>query len=205
MGWISNSKPTIVIRKMEQEYFVDITFENQDFTKTKLRRGDYEGCRFTACDFTEADLAGLNFMDCEFISCNWSAARLDKTGLKNVNFKDCKLLGLPFDKCSDFLFEVAFDRCQLNLSVFYKVKLKKTRFTDCSLHETDFTGADLTEAVFQNCDLLKATFDNTCLEKADLRTSFNYSIDPDMNRIKKAKFAMPAARGLLDKYDILVE
>ncbi len=38
-----------------------------------------------------------------------------------------------------------------------------------------------------NCDLNRAVFDNSILEKADFRTSLNYSIDPELNRIKKAK------------------
>jgi hypothetical protein len=45
-------------------------------------------------------------------------------------------------------------------------------------------------------------FENTLLEKADLRTAFNYSIDPEMNRVKKAKFSIAGVTGLLDKYDI---
>jgi len=43
------------------------------------------------------------------------------------------------------------------------------------------------------------------LENADLRTSYNYSIDPDANRIRKAKFSLPAVIGLLDKYYLDIE
>jgi len=65
--------------------------------------------------------------------------------------------------------------------------------------------SDLAQAVFDNCDLSRAAFNRTILEKADLRTSFNYSIDPDLNKIKKAKFSMPGLVGLLDKFDIVVD
>lgn len=47
--------------------------------------------------------------------------------------------------------------------------------------------------------------ENTILEKSDFQTSYNYSIDPEINRIKKAKFSFQGAVGLLDKYDIEVE
>ena len=50
-----------------------------------------------------------------------------------------------------------------------------------------------------------AAFENTILEKADFRTSFNYSIDPGKNRIKKAKFSLAGIAGLLEKYDIEID
>jgi uncharacterized protein YjbI with pentapeptide repeats len=56
--------------------------------------------------------------------------------------------------------------------------------------------------VFDNCDFRGAIFDHTNIEKADLRTSYNYSIDPEINRIKKAKFSILGVSGLLNKYDI---
>jgi hypothetical protein len=59
--------------------------------------------------------------------------------------------------------------------------------------------------MFDNCNLERATFDQTILEKSDLRTSYNYSLDPEINRIKKAKFSILSIAGLLDKYDIEIE
>ncbi|HWY33074.1 MAG TPA: pentapeptide repeat-containing protein, partial [Nitrosopumilaceae archaeon] len=88
---------------------------------------------------------------------------------------------------------------------FYKTKLKKTAFKNSTIQEADFSECDLTNAIFENCDLTGATFVNTNLEKADFRTSFNYSIDPELNRIKKAKFSLHGIVGLLDKYDIEIE
>jgi len=49
---------------------------------------------------------------------------------------------------------------------------------------------------------MSTVFENTILEKVDFSTSFNYSIDPEMNKIKKAKFSLPEVIGLLNKYDI---
>jgi len=53
--------------------------------------------------------------------------------------------------------------------------------------------------------LAGAIFENTILEKADFRTSLNYSIDPENNRIRKAKFSILEISGLLDKYDIEID
>lgn len=69
----------------------------------------------------------------------------------------------------------------------------------------DFTECDLSDSLFDNCDLMRANFDNTNIEKADLRTSYNYSIDPEINRIKKAKFSIHGISGLLEKYDLLID
>jgi fluoroquinolone resistance protein len=73
------------------------------------------------------------------------------------------------------------------------------------LEETDFAEADLTGSVFDHCNLSHATFDRTVLEKTDFRTSYNFSIDPEKNRIKKAKFSTMGLSGLLEKYDIEID
>ena len=122
-----------------------------------------------------------------------------------MKFKTCKLLGSHFDNCNTFLFAVGFEDCILNLSSFYKLNLKNTKFINCSLHEVDFTEANLSHSTFDNCDLRGATFDHSIIEKVDFRTSFNYIIDPENNRIKKARFSSSGIAGLLNKYNIEIE
>jgi uncharacterized protein YjbI with pentapeptide repeats len=82
------------------------------------------------------------------------------------------------------------------------MKLKGISFHNCSLLEVDFSEADLTSAFFDECDLLGAVFDNTILEKADLSKAYNYSIQPERNRIKKAKFSQSGLSGLLQHWGI---
>ena len=116
--------------------------------------------------------------------------------------KIVKCLGLRFENCNKFGFTVSFDNCILSHSSFYQTKLKKIIVKNSKLDEVDFTDCDLSNSVFDNCDLTRAVFSNTKLVKADLRTSYNYSIDPEINRIKKAKFSLLGLSGLLEKYDI---
>jgi fluoroquinolone resistance protein len=187
---------------MEKIYFEDQQYNRVDFTENKISLGEYENCEFINCNFSNANLSDIVFAECEFTGCNISSAKLNKTTLRDIRFKDCKLLGLHFDYCNEFLFAVSFDTCILNLSSFYKLKIKKTTFKNCSLHEVDFTETDLTASVFDNCDFAGAIFENTILEKADFITSLNYSINPDINKIKKAKFSASGVLGLLGKYDI---
>lgn len=176
----------------------DKTFEKDDLPA----KGEYENCVFNNCDFSYNDLSGFVFIDCTFNGCNLSLANLNKTSFRDVDLKNCKMLGLRFDTCNEFGLSFSFDNCQLNHSSFYKTKIKKTVFKNSQLQETDFTETDLTSSVFDNCNLMLAVFDRTILEKVDFRTSYNYSINPETNRIKKAKFSLSGISGLLNKYDI---
>lgn len=99
---------------------------------------------------------------------------------------------------------MSFESCNLNYSSFYGVKLKGTKFINCVIHETDFTTADLSAVSFTNCDLLRCIFVESILEKCDFSTAFNFSIDPELNRMKKAIFSTDGLIGLLHKYQIEV-
>jgi fluoroquinolone resistance protein len=189
---------------MSENYIAEKTFNKEDYTLTALLKGEYENCKFNYCDFSGSDLSGVRFLNCEFVSCNLSLAALTKTSFNDVNFKDCKMLGLRFENCNDFGLAFSFDSCKLDHSSFYKLKLKKTVFKNNQLHEVDFTEADLSNSSFEYCDFLHATFDRTNLEKTDFRTATHYIIDPDKNRIKKARFSQSGLAGLLSKYDILI-
>ncbi|MBK0378082.1 pentapeptide repeat-containing protein [Mucilaginibacter segetis] len=165
----------------------------------------YENCKFTGCDFAGNYLDSIVFIDCVFEDCNLALASVANTGFQNINFTHCKLSGVNFSKSRDFLFEINFDHCILDNAIFYRKKNKSAKFSDCSMVETDLTEADLASAKFVNCNLHRAFFNNTILKGADLRTSFNFNIDPDINHIKKACFSLNGLPGLLSKYDIKVE
>jgi fluoroquinolone resistance protein len=198
---------------MKQVFIEEKTFDKIDFTQNHLSKGEYEYCNFVNCNFSHADLSDIKFLECEFSGCNLSLVSLNRTSLKEIKFKDCKMLGLNFGSCDKFGFAVYFDTCILNHSSFsditspmkQRVRLKQTVFKNSQLHEVDFTECDLSSSVFDNCDLTKTIFEYTILEKADFRNSFNYSLDPELNRIKKAKFSQSGIAGLLDKYDIEIE
>jgi len=190
---------------MNQEYVAEKTFDKIAYTENPLPIGEYEHCTFVNCDFSNSNLTDIKFMDCTFDNCNLSMAIFMKTALQNAIFKSCKMLGLHFDHCSEFGLSVSFDNCNLNHSSFFQTKLKKTIFKNSKLQEVDFTECDLSSSVFNNCDLMNATFDKTVIEKADFRTAFNYSINPETNRIKKGRFSLSGIAGLLDRYDIEID
>ncbi len=103
---------------MEIEYITDKTFSKIDYSSTSFPMGEYEECAFNGCNLSNTNLSKISFTDCAFSSCNLSSAILLNTAFKNVTFKNCKLQGLLFNDCSDFLFEVSFDNCMLNLACF---------------------------------------------------------------------------------------
>lgn len=190
---------------MSSVYQEGIRFEKEDFTKDDLPLGEYENCVFSQCNFFSSSLSHCFFIDCEFINCNLSLAKLQDTAFRIVRFSDSKLLGLEFNMCNDFGFEVAFSNCNLSNSVFWKKKLKSTVFKDCNLSEVDFNDCDLSKSKFINCDLANAVFERSNLVQSDFRSAYNYIIDPEKNTIKKAVFSLYGVKGLLSKYDIKIE
>lgn len=180
----------------------DQHFEKIDFTT--LQAQSYDGCTFSSCQFSNVNLSHFEFSDCEFSECDLSLSKLGNTAWKDVRFYKCKLLGMPFKDSNPFLLQLHFQDCILDVSSFFQVPLKKTSFVDCSLKEVDFTEADLSRTDFSGSDLLMTVFDQSILVHADFRTAKNYSIDPDMNRISKTKFAIDNLAGLLEKHDIVI-
>ena len=190
---------------MGQVYIENKTFEAENFTLKPLLKGEYEKCVFRNCDLSNAGLSEFQFNNCEFIGCNLSLANLIKTEFREVKFKKCKMLGLHFDTCNQFGLSFRFEDCALNYSLFYKTKIKQTIFKNTQLQEVDFSECDLTGSIFDECDFTRATFEHTTLVKTDFRTSYNFSIDPEINLLRKAKFSLLNVSGLLDKYDIEIE
>ena len=189
----------------KMNYIEGQNFSNINYIETPLVKGEFENCIFIGCIFSNTNLSGNSFEECRFEDCDLSMCKLNGTVFRDVNFKDCKLLGMNFEECNDFIVSFDFDCCILNFSSFYKLKIKNTHFKDCKLEETDFSESDLTNAMFENCDMGGAMFENTILEKSDFSTSHNYSVNPEINKIDKAKFSYPGLLGLLRKYDIVIE
>jgi uncharacterized protein YjbI with pentapeptide repeats len=131
--------------------------------------------------------------------------QLAGTSLKTVHFRDCKLLGIQFQSCVDFLFGVSFQDCVLDYSSFANKKMPKTKFNSCSMKEVSFIGTNLVNSTFENCNLDNAIFNDTQLAGVDFASAYNFKIDPEFNPMKKAKFSSQGIVGLLDKYDIKIE
>lgn len=185
-------------------YHEDKTY-NRDLDSSNFQTGEYDHCVFTGCDLSNADLSESRFIDCEFINCNLDLVKLVKTVFRDVKFTGCKMQGLFFDSCDGFGLAFSFDNCLLSHSSFYQTKIKKTVFQSSKLIGVDFTGCDLTGSSFKDCELTNAKFETTIADRCDFREAHGYSIDPEQNRIRKARFSITGLAGLLDKYDIEID
>ncbi len=190
---------------MTDKFYEKKTFTKEDYSEKNLANKEFDTCIFINCNFAKADLSNTTFIDCKFDACDLSMAKLVNTGLQTVSFINCKMLGVNFTRCKDFLLSFYFEKCTLDYANFFEKKMIKTTFKDCSIKEVEFSMANLTSSEFLNCDLSRSIFNQTILEKVDFRTAYNYSIDLEQNRVKKAKFSNSGIIGLLEKYQIVIE
>ncbi len=108
----------------------DKEYIGDNFAKRILKIGAYENCTFKHCIFNQTNLSDIIFIECEFLECDFSMVKPSGVGLQDVSFKDCKLLGVHFEHCSDLMFSANFNKCDLKLSSFYQCSLRRTVFYD---------------------------------------------------------------------------
>jgi fluoroquinolone resistance protein len=179
------------------------TILNADFSQHKQEESEYENCTFKNCSFS--DISGITFSDCTFDLCNFSNAKAGLTSIKDCVFSECKLMGVNFSRTKDFGFAAQFNSCNLSYVSFDKKKLNKSAFINCNLHGANFTQADLSKSVIRDCNFLEAIFMQTDLSGVDFTTNTHFLIDPNLNKVKKAKFAAHSLSGLLYLYGIIIE
>lgn len=189
---------------MSQEFHQDQVFKKIDYTQQVFPKGEYDNCTFINCKFEGVYMDAMSFLECTFDTCDMTNAKVKSTSFNEIDFVNCKLLGIDFSKCNDFLFTATFQDCRLELASFAELKIKQTIFRASNLREVDFTSTNLENSVFDDCDLTAAIFENTNLEKVDFGSAYNYTIDPTLNRIKKAIFSRTEIHGLLTKYNIKI-
>jgi len=187
------------------ETIFDEEFINIDYAKQQLSAEEFESCSFINCNFSQSDLTHKIFIDCLFDNCNFDRTKITDSSLRDVTFVDCKLSGIDFMQCNPFLFSANFENSKLSYVIFIEMKMENTQFDNCRINGSDFSGTDLTEASFTECDLTDTIFNRTVLDKADFSSAINFSIDPELNSMKKTVFSQLGLAGLLEKHDIIIE
>ncbi|MEE1898445.1 pentapeptide repeat-containing protein [Flavobacterium rakeshii] len=189
---------------MSANYILDTQINNTVFGPDDIMYKDYERCTFTDCDFTQCNYLGVAFTDCEFINCNFAEAKINYVSFRDVMFTGCNFTGVNFAMVDDLLFKFEFKECILDYTKFYTLKMRGTVFTGCQIIASDFMNADITDVIFDNCNLHKSVFLDTIANKVDFSTSYNYTIDPEKNKLKKAIFSESGLKGLLTKHEIII-
>jgi uncharacterized protein YjbI with pentapeptide repeats len=186
------------------EYLLDLEYNNIIYSEEEVNFKEFECCTFTNCNFSSCVFLSVTFIDCTFNDCIFSGAKINYVAFRTVIFNRCEIKEVNFAMCDKLIFEIAFTDCILDFSKFYTLKIKGTSFTNCSLIAIDFMSTDLTEVLFENCDLYRSEFAKAIANKANFKTSYNYTIDPTKTKIKKAIFSLDGLKGLLYKHEIMI-
>ena len=189
---------------MNNPFITDQIYKDEDFSKLRLPKGDYDSCSFVGCNFSEGYLDNCQFLECTFEDCNLSNANIGHATFKEVQFVDCKMVGLLFEKCNQMLLSFSFKGCTLDFSSFISMSIPGTLFDGCKLRNIDFSEADLSRSRFINSNLDNAIFDASNLQEADFILSRNIRLDPERNQLKNSRFSREIVLGLLAKYKIQV-
>ena len=168
-----------------------------DFSLLSLDGSEFEEIEFMSCIFGEHSLSNKKFEDCRFIQCDLHRANLKNTTFNEVYFQDSKLIGLPFDQCSKFLFSISAKNSDFSFSIFNQLKNRKERFERCLFKNCLFEEVDFQECEFHACDFQQASFVECNFQKASFRACENLWLDPRENQLKNAQFEMQQLPGLL--------
>lgn len=182
----------------------DLVIHSENFSAKSLEDRIFCSCSFYSCDFSESLLRNAQFCSCTFENCNFSLPKLEGCRFQDVHFVSCKIVGAEFFKCEKTFFSPSFKKCLLHYCNFSDLTMKKVSFSQSKLKECHFTNTDLKSADFDEVDLSGTIFHNCNLSMADFTTAIGYDIDPRANKIKKAKFSLPEAIGLLRGFDVTI-
>lgn len=199
-----NDQKDFISELTEGSFFKEYHLANQQFNDIQLHEKEFYKCTFESCDFSKAVLTQCRFENCTFNKCDLSLAKLKGAEFIDVSFTGSKLIGIDWAETLS-ISGLKFNQCRLDHSVFYSVEMRFTSFEECVLKGADFERANLTKAVFTLSDLEGCKFRETNLTSADFTGAINYSINPNLNKIRKAVFSLPDALALLNCFDIVIK
>lgn len=181
-------------------------FSELKLPQTEIYGKDFYDCTFKSSDFSEALFLNCEFTNCKFIGCNLNNFEVKNSKFSEVEFTDCKIIGVnwatAYWRGIVLSAPLKFERCMLNSSSFYGLKLDKLVIEGCRAHHVDFREANLKGANFSYTDLKHSVFNNTNLTGANFKEAENYDINLKNNIIKNASFCRYEALNLLNSLDI---
>jgi uncharacterized protein YjbI with pentapeptide repeats len=82
-------------------------------------------------------------------------------------------------------------------TVFSDLDFRRGIISSCRISESDFSACELGKADFSGSIFDRVMFHHCNLEKADFREAEGYSINPESNKIRSARFSLPEAQSFL--------
>ncbi|MGE5431346.1 MAG: pentapeptide repeat-containing protein [Syntrophomonadaceae bacterium] len=184
-----------------KEFYLHENFSGREFANSELKDTEFTDCTFDKMNFEKTRLKYVRFENCTFNKSNLSLVRINGSRFIDCKFTDCKMIGINWQE-AEAPIEIIMDKCKLDYSIFYGLDLRRIEITESFAKEVNFENADLSKGKFNGTDFSSSKFKNTNLSFSDLREATNYDINPEFNKIKKAKFSMPEAMTLLQCFDI---
>lgn len=169
---------------------------------------EFENCRFRHCRFPTMTFRSCAFVHCQFEACDLGLVKVPGSRFTEAQFTDCKLIGVDWCEASaltGLTTSMSFLRCVISYGFFVKLDLTGARIEECEAKEVDFSGATLRRASLVHSDLEGAKFVECDMREADLTGAHGYVIDPTRNKVKKARFSLPDAVGLLTVFGVVVK
>lgn len=125
------------------------------------------------------------------------------------DFQGCAIIGMEWQKLgrkSQVMLPFSFfTNCTLKYNIFSDFNMKKMDFSNSNLQGTMFMHCDLRDSNFRYTGLGEAVLRQDDLRGSDFRDAVDYSISPEENRLKKAKFSFPEVIRLLDSTGIIID
>lgn len=147
---------------------------NLDYTELKAKNASFEESVIERSHFVAAKLEKLSFMDVEAKASDFSAALCSDSSLVRVHFIGCRMIGVDFNR--SVIKDVIFKDCKLDMANFRFAKLTRVRFMKCTFIDADFQAAEIREVAFDNCHLEKVEFGQCKIKQVDVRGSQLYDI-----------------------------
>ena len=192
----------------ETAEYEDQTFDGLALGGEEVRAKEFAGCVFVGCSFLETAFSACRFVDCEFVRCDLSLCHVEDCSFTSVKFIDSQAIGVNWTEASwparGLFNAIGFERCAISHSTFIGLGLRRVVIVDCVARDADFAEAELTQANCAGTDFKDSRFLHTDLTEADFTGASNYAIAPNLNVLRKTRFALPEAMSLLYGLDIIL-
>ena len=99
----------------------------------------------------------------------------------------------------------SLQNANLKLCSFSDITLKNCNFSKNSWISCYFYHCDFSKSSFAENDFNQSEFENCNLSEANFKTAKNFIINPQSNRVDKARFSFGGALGLLQSFGIIIE